>query len=467
MKMEKTPHIVILPSPGMGHIIPMAEFAKQLFQHHHISATIIVPTTGTPPKPQISVLESLPENIHHLFLPPVNVDGLPKDVRPEIKITFIMHASLSSLRDALASLSSKVKLVAFVFDMFGHVSMKVTKEFNLLNFLFFPMNAMALTFTFTLSKLDEETSGEYKDWPSPVKVPGSVSFHGRELMAPVQVRTDEVYKEYLLLSNKLALLDGILVNSFEELEEESFRVLWGGIAGQTPVYPIGPLIQSDFDNESDRHECLKWLDDQPSGSVLLVSFGSGGVLSVEQVHELAHGLEMSNHRFLWIVRSPDKVSNASFFSDSKDADPLGFLPEGFLSRTANRGYIVQSWGPQIKILSHESIGGFLTHCGWNSTLESVVHGVPMIAWPLYAEQHMNARVMTEALDLALRLEIDNNRMYRREEIEKVVKELMEGDEGKKIAKRLKELKIAAMKALSDGGSSMESLAKFALQVKKK
>ncbi|KAK1418781.1 hypothetical protein QVD17_27928 [Tagetes erecta] len=464
--MENTPHIAILPSPGMGHLIPMAEFAKRLVEHHRISATIIIPTTGTtPPKAQLSVLESLPENIHHLFLPPV--ERLPENVRPEIIISFIMEGCLSSVKDALSSLKSKWKLVALVFDMFGHVSMEVSKEFNLLNFLFFPMNAMALSFTFMLPKLDEETSGEYKDLPYPVKVPGSVSFHGRELMAPVQVRTDEVYKGYLLLSKKLSLLDGIMVNSFEELEEETFRVLRGEIAGKTLVYPIGPLIQSDTNNGPDRHECLKWLDDQPSGSVLLVSFGSGGTLSVEQIHELAHGLEMSSHRFLWIVRSPSEASNASFFTGASQNDPLGFLPEGFLARTVNRGLIVPSWGPQIKILSHEATGGFLTHCGWNSTLESIVHGVPMIAWPLYAEQHMNAKVMTEALDLALRLETDENGIVRKEVIEKVVKELMDqGDEGKKIIKKLKEVKSIGMKALSNGGSSMQSLSKIALQLKK-
>ncbi|KAJ0717214.1 putative hydroquinone glucosyltransferase [Helianthus annuus] len=429
MNMEKTPHIAILPSPGMGHLIPMAEFAKRLVEHHHISATIIIPTTGTPPKAQTTVLESLPEKIHHMFLSPVN--NLPENVRPEIKINRIMQGSLSSLRDALSCLKSKTKLVALVFDMFGHDSMEVAKEFNLCNFLFFPMSAMALSFTFTLQKLDEETTGEYKDLTYPVKVPGSVSFHGRELMAPVQIRTDEVYKGYLLLSKRLTLLDGIMVNSFEELEEETIRVLRDDVAGQTPIYPIGPLIRSDPSNGSDRHECLKWLDDQPSGSVMLVSFGSGGTLSLEQIHELAHGLEMSNHRFLWIVRSPSKASNASFFTGSSLNDPLGFLPEGFLARTVNRGFIV-----------------------------------PMIAWPLYAEQHMNAKVMTEALDLALRLETDENGLYQREEIKKVVKELMEGDEGKKISKRLKELKSAAMKALSDGGSSMESLSKIALQLKK-
>ncbi|KAL4567205.1 hypothetical protein LXL04_022781 [Taraxacum kok-saghyz] len=465
---QKTHHIAILPSPGMGHLIPMAEFAKRLVKHHPISVTIIIPTTGSPPKAQLSVLESLPENIHHLFLSSVNMDRLPKGARPEIVISFIMQASLSSLRDALTSLKSRNNLVALVFDMFGHDSMEVAKEFNLFKFLFFPMSAMALSFTFMLPKLDEETSCEYKDLPDPVKVPGSVSFSGRDLMAPVQIRTDEVYKGYLLLSKRLTLLDGVMVNSFEELEQETFRVLCTGAANQTPIYPIGPLIQAGPDptNGSDPDDCIKWLDNQPDGSVVLVSFGSGGTLSLDQIHELALGLEMSGHKFLWIVRSPDKVSNASFFSGSSKTDPLGFLPEGFRSRTIKQGLIVPSWAPQIEILSHKATGGFLTHCGWNSTLESVVHGVPMIAWPLYAEQHMNAKIMTEALCLALRAETDENGMVRKEVIEKAVKELMEGHEGKKISKRVKELKGAANKALNNGGSSMESVCTFAEQLMK-
>ncbi|KAI3693226.1 hypothetical protein L6452_33057 [Arctium lappa] len=463
--MEKTPHIAILPSPGMGHLIPMAEFAKQLVHHHHISATIIIPTTGPPPKVQTSILESLPENIHHIFLPPVTeVATLPPGTRPEIQVFFIIQSSLSSLRDALTSLKSKTHLVALVFDMFGHDSIEVAQEFNLFKFLFFPMNAMALSFTFILPNLDKETSCEYKDLPYPVKVPGSVSFRGRDLMAPVQIRTDEAYKGYLQFSKRLTFLDGILVNSFHELEAETFRVL----STVGPIYPIGPLIRSDTNNGSDRHESLKWLDHQPTKSVVLVSFGSGGTLSLDQIHELANGLETSGQRFLWIVRSPnEKASNASFFTASSQTESLGFLPQGFLTRTKNQGLVVTSWGPQIEILSHGATGGFLTHCGWNSVLESVVHGVPMIAWPLYAEQHMNAKVMTESLSLALRAESDDCGIVRKEVIEKVVKELMEGDEGKKISKRLNELKVAAMKALSDGGSSMESLSKFAVQLMKK
>ncbi|GJX95190.1 hydroquinone glucosyltransferase-like protein [Tanacetum coccineum] len=450
--MEQRRHMAILPSPGMGHLIPMAEFAKRLVKQHHISATIIIPTTGpAPPKAQISILESLPENINHVFLPPVN--GLPKGVRPDTTISFVMQASYSSVRDTLSSLKSDTKLVALVFDMFGHDYMEVAKEFNLFSFLFFPMNATALSFTFLVQKIDEESSCEYKDLPYPVNVPGSLSFHGRDFMFPA--RTDEAYKIYLLLSKRLSLFDGIMVNSFEELEEETFRVLRDGTACKPPIYPIGPLIRSDPSNGSDRHECLKWLDNQPNGSVVLVSFGSGGTLSFDQVHELAHGLETSGQRFLWIVRSPDKSSNASLFNNnaSSQDDPLGFLPQGFLARIEKRGLVVPTWAPQIEILSHEATGGFLTHCGWNSTLESIVHGVPMIAWPLYAEQHMNAKVMTEALCLAIRTQVDENGIIRKEVIEKAVKELMEGEEGKKVTKRLKELKCASMKALSIGGSS--------------
>nr|XP_043629035.1 hydroquinone glucosyltransferase-like [Erigeron canadensis] len=461
--MAKTPHIAILPSPGMGHLIPMAEFAKRLAEHHHISATILIPTTGAPPQAQISVLESLPENIHHLFLPPV--DGVPQGVRPEIIISFIMKASHSSVQDAIRSLKANTNLVGLVFDMFGHDAIEVAKEFDLFKFLFFPMSAMALSFTFILPKLDEESSCEYKDLPYLVHVPGSVSFHGKELMAPVQVRTDDVYKGYLLLSKRLSMFDGIMVNSFDELEEETFRVLRASVAGKTPIYSIGPLIQS-VDNGSDRHECLKWLDNQPNGSVVFVCFGSGGTLTLDQVHELAHGLEMSNQRFLWVVRSPSKASNANFFNAVSQDDPLGFLPKKFLANTVKKGLVVSSWAPQIEILSHEATGGFLTHCGWNSTLESVVHGVPMIAWPLYAEQHMNAKVMTEALGLALKVETDDKGIITKEVIGKVVKELIEGDEGKKVSKRLEHLKGAAMKALSNGGSSMESLSKFVQQLKK-
>lgn len=151
------------------------------------------------------------------------------------------------------------------------------------------------------------------------------------------------------------------------------------------MLPVGPMLPSVYfsalnsalDNLEGKDPCLQWLDKQPDGSTLYISFGSVAILSLTQLHELALGLEASGQRFLLVVRS------------TQDADSL--LPEGFEERTKERGFVVNGWAPQLWVLSHDSVGGFLTHCGWNSSLESICRGVPMLTWPIQAEQAMNAR----------------------------------------------------------------------------
>jgi hydroquinone glucosyltransferase len=127
------------------------------------------------------------------------------------------------------------------------------------------------------------------------------------------------------------------------------------------------------------------------GSVLYVYFGSGGTLSTEQTTELAAGLEASEQKFLWVVHFPsDKDRSAGYFGTSSaehgNDDPLSYLPEGFVERTSGTGLAVPLWAPQVEILNQPAVGGFLSHCGWNSTLESAAAGVPMVAWPLFADQ---------------------------------------------------------------------------------
>ncbi|CAN1793813.1 Hydroquinone glucosyltransferase [Linum perenne] len=246
------------------------------------------------------------------------------------------------------------------------------------------------------------------------------------------------------------LADGFLINSFTGLEGETIRFLQEN--GNKPIYPIGPIIQSsDGSIVADPAGCLKWLDDQPIGSVVLVSFGSGGTLSSEQLTELALGLEASQKRFIWVVRSPNDASaSASYFS-------VDFLPKGFIDRVKGRGLVVPSWAPQMQVLSHVATGGFVSHCGWNSTLESLVNGVPIIAWPLYAEQKMNAVLLQKDIKVALRPKQREDGVIGRDEIAKVVKELMEGEEGAAVRRRMAELKAAAAEAVGDGGSSTKSL----------
>ncbi|KAK3042848.1 hypothetical protein RJ639_001121 [Escallonia herrerae] len=289
--MDRTPHVALYPSPGMGHLIPPVELAKQLAHHHSFSATIIVPTTGQPTKSQKAVLNALPNAINHLFLPPVD---LPENINPEVQIFLILSLSLSSLRDALESLLATTRLVALVVDPFSIDAFDVAKKLHVSPYLFFTSSAMCLSFSLSLPKLDEEVSCEFRDLPEPVEIPGSVPVHGRDLLDPVQDRSGEPYKKILHNVKRFNLAEGLIVNSFMELEGGAIRALQGEEPDRPPVYVIGPLIGST--HEPERSECLQWLDSQPGGSVLFVSFGSGGTLSYDQINELALGLEMSGQR---------------------------------------------------------------------------------------------------------------------------------------------------------------------------
>lgn len=467
MAQTETPHVAILPSPGMGHLIPLVELAKRLVHQHNLSITFIVPTDGSPSKAQKSVLESLPSTINSTFLPPVSLIDLPGDTKIETTITHTVKRSLPSLRDVLKSLIASTRVVALVVDLFGTDAFDVAQEFNVSPYIFFPSTAMALSLFLYLPKLDQMVSCEYRELEEPVKFPGCIPLHGKDLLDPLQDRKNDAYKWVLYHTKRYKLAEGIMVNSFVDLEEGAVKALQDPEPGKPPVYPVGPLVNMDSGTSGvDGSGCLKWLDDQPHGSVLYVSFGSGGTLSLDQINELAIGLEMSEQRFLWVVKTPnDKVANATFFSVHSQNDPFDFLPKGFLDRTKGRGLVVPSWAPQAQVLSRGSTGGFLTHCGWNSTLESVVNGIPLIAWPLYAEQKMNAVMLTENIKVALRPTSSENGLIERKEIANVVRSLMEGEQGKKVRSRMKDLKDAAAKVLTEDGSSAKALSDLAFKWK--
>ncbi|CAA3022049.1 hydroquinone glucosyltransferase-like [Olea europaea var. sylvestris] len=458
-------HIAIFPTPGMGHLIPLVEFAKKLVQKHNFMVNFIIPkfpTDGPLSNAPKSFFENLTPRIDYVVLPPANLDDLSEDVKIETRIGLTIAHSLSSLRDAVKSLISTKKFVAFVVDLFGTDAFGVANEFKIPPYIFFPSTAMCLSLFLNLSKLDESVSCEYRDMSEKVRIPGCMPIHGSDLLQPVQDRKNDAYKWVLHQSKRYRMAEGIVLNSFKELEPGTIEYLQEPETGKPSVYCIGPLIRMGSESENNEESaCSKWLDEQPSGSVLYICFGSVGTLSHEQITEIAFGLEMSEQRFLWVLRSPSNTTaNATYFSIQNSCDPLAYLPQGFLDRNKGRGLVVPSWAPQAQILSHGSTGGFLSHCGWNSTLESVVNGVPLIAWPLYAEQRMNTVMLTEDMKVALRPKFNDNGLVTRFEIVKIVKTLMEGEEGKEIQSRMRDLKDAAAKVLSDNGSSTKSLAEM-------
>ncbi|KAK7338031.1 hypothetical protein VNO77_18628 [Canavalia gladiata] len=457
--------VAMIPSPGMGHLIPMIEFAKRLVRYHNLEVTFVIPTDGPPSKAQASVVQALPKSISHIFLPPVTLSDLPQDSQIETLISLTVLRSLPSLRDAFRSISATHTLSALVVDLFGTDAFDIAAEFNVSPYVFFPSTAMALSFFLYLPRLDQEVHCEYRELPEPINIPGSIPVYGKDLLDPVQDRKNEAYTWVLHHAKRYREAEGIIENSFLELEPGAVKELMKEEPGKPPHYPVGPLVNMESGRTGGNgSECLSWLDEQPNGSVLFVSFGSGGTLSSAQINELALGLEMSEQRFLWVVRSPnDMVANATYFSAESHADPFDFLPKGFLERTKGRGLIVPSWAPQPQVLAHGSTGGFLTHCGWNSILESVVNGVPLVAWPLYAEQKMNAVMLAHDINVALRPRVGDDGLVQRQEIASVVKCLMEGEEGKKLRYRMKDLKEAAAKALAENGSSTNHISNLAFK----
>ncbi|KAK7373470.1 hypothetical protein VNO80_06879 [Phaseolus coccineus] len=448
--MAKTIHIAVVSSPGFSHLVPIIEFSKRLLKlHPNFHVTCIIPSLGSPPESSKAYLKTLPSNIHSIFLPPISKEQFPQELYVGLLIQLTVTLSLPSIHEALKSLSSKVRLTALVADAFAFQVLEFAKEFHALSYFYCPGSAMVLSLLLHLPKLDEEVSGEYKDLAEPIKLPGCVPLSGVDLPAPIQNRSSEAYKSFLERAKAMVIADGIIINTFLEMESGAIRALeeWGN--RKIKLYPVGPITQKGSGNEAD--ECLRWLDKQPNSSVLYVSFGSGGTLSQHQINELAWGLELSGQRFLWVLRAPNSSANAAYLEAAKE-DPLEFLPRGFLVRTKEKGMVVASWAPQVEVLGHSSVGGFLSHCGWNSTLESVQEGVPLITWPLFAEQRMNAVMLADGLKVALRPTFNDDGIVEKEEIAKVINSLMEAEIGQGIRERMRTLRDSAANALKDGSS---------------
>lgn len=224
-----------------------------------------------------------------------------------------------------------------------------------------------------------------------------------------------------------------------------------------------------METEGVKSKLIKWLDDQPNESVVYVSFGSGGTLTTQQTIELALGLELGKQRFIWVVRPPIDNNNAACLFESVGSSGThelnNYLPDGFLDRTRDLGFIVPMWAPQSEILSHASIGVFVSHCGWNSSLESITNGVPIIAWPLYAEQDMNATMLVKNLGIAVRWDVNPQKeLVKRDEIANMVRRVMVDKEGIGIKTRVSGLKASANIALREGGSSYNALSQVVKKI---
>ncbi|KAF0897369.1 hypothetical protein E2562_036492 [Oryza meyeriana var. granulata] len=471
-------HVVLLASPGAGHLIPLAELARRLVEHQGFAATLVTFADFATPDARSAVLFSLPASVATATLPAVSLDDLPADVCLEKVLFELVQRSLPHLRVLMQSIGSTAgPLVALVPDFFCPSALSVAAEIGVPGYIFFPTNLATLSVTSRAVQLnDGAAAGERRALSDPLEIPGGVSLRSAELPEGFRDSTAPSYGQLVETGRLYRRAAGFLVNTFYELEpaaaEESKIAAENGTF--PPAYPVGPFVRSSSD-EAGESACLEWLDLQPAGSVVFISFGSAGMLSVEQTRELAAGLEMSGHRFLWVVRTPSLNGESFAFGNgadrrSNDDDPLAWLPDGFLERTSGRGLAIAAWAPQVRVLSHPATAAFVSHCGWNSTLESVSAGVPMIAWPLHAEQKMNAIVLEESVGVALRPrareeDVGGGAVVRQQEVAAAVKELMEGEKGRAVRRRVRDMEQAAARVWSPEGSSRRAMEEVAVKWK--
>ncbi|MQL81160.1 hypothetical protein Taro_013611 [Colocasia esculenta] len=461
--------IVFLPTPGIGHLISIVEAARRLLEYQpHFSALVL--TMAHPVATAWrSTVDAYVDSVRRVStssgldisfeeLPSVEGPPFKEDMRGETFISLLVECGKPHFK---AAIGRRAHVAAVVVDLFCTTMIDVADELGLPSYIFFTSTAALIGLMLHMPALELAYPAEMTE------VEGNIVFPGfRHTMPPhfmpsfMMDKKNEAYRWLVHHGRQFPRAKGIIANTFAALEPGPLRALEDGLyladRPTPPVYSIGPVISLEK-KEGVGRECLAWLDGQPPSSVVYICFGSMGRFSAEQTREIAVGLERSGHRFLWALRSPSH----SRFRETSEMNLEEILPEGFLERMKGRGMVWPAWAPQADVLGHPATGGFVTHCGWNSCLESLWFGVPMLAWPLYAEQHLNAFEMAREMGVAVGELGVAGGLVSGEEVERGVRLLM-GEEGRKARCRAEEMKAEGRRALeAAGGSSFASMTRLA------
>ncbi|KAF8041581.1 hypothetical protein BT93_A0237 [Corymbia citriodora subsp. variegata] len=465
--------LVFVPSPGMGHLISMVEMAKLLIDREpQLSVTVLImklPFDSDFDSYANSLATSMDTaRIRFVHLPRVNIDI---EFSAGTFLTSFVEGNKPQVKRAVADIANSAgsnrQLGGLFLDMFCTTMIELADEIGVPSYVFFTSSAAFLGLMLHLQSLQDEQHldiTEFKDSATELDFP---SFKNRlpAKVLPSVVLMKESVRTFLELARRMRATKGIVINTFDELEPHAVASLAG--LGAPAVYPMGPLLnlntktKKKADGGRQGDGIMEWLDEQPPSSVVFLCFGSAGSFREDQVKEIAYALERSGHPFLWSLRRPPPKGKFELPSDC--SDPAEVLPEGFLDRTASVGKVI-GWAPQAAVLAHPAIGGFVSHCGWNSTLESVWYGVAVATWPIYAEQQFNAFELLVELGLAVEIKMDYRVNFQMEsdvtvtadEIEGGIRKLMEEAGGDR-RKKVKELGEKSRKALAEGGSSYLSL----------
>ncbi|KAI7752224.1 hypothetical protein M8C21_023145 [Ambrosia artemisiifolia] len=456
-------HVVFLPFFTSSHIIPLVHAAR-LFAARGVRSTIIT-TVHNALIFQAQVdrdrVTGHPIAVHTITFPSSEV-GLPEGIEslnmtPTPEMAAAVFRGMFKLQTTIEQVIRGLAPDCIFSDMFFPWTVELADELNIPRLLFYPSCFLyhSISHSLRVYKPHENVNSESESFVVP-NLPDEIMMKRSQVSEHFKKKTE--FGEMLdLIQQSEKRSYGLVHNTFYEIEPDyvdHFRKV-----KDTKVWHIGPLFQFFVEEGcgngvSDKHDCLSWLDDQKPKSVIFACFGSMVRFLEAQITEIALALEESKRPFIWVV-------------GKTGSEGIGGLPDGFEDRvkTENKGLIITGWAPQVEILQHSAVGGFLTHCGWNSVLEAVVIGVPLITWPLYAEHFYNEKLV-ELLGIGvgvgadvwnLRFEISGPIIGKQRIIEAI--EVLTSDSlvAKRIRQNSKELAIKAKKVVEEGGSSYNNL----------
>ncbi|XP_027066678.1 UDP-glycosyltransferase 71K1-like [Coffea arabica] len=463
--MEKT-QLVFVPAPGIGHLVSTVEFSKRLTERDDRLSIVVLVISSVSAKKMESYTERVAASntaIQFINIPQADPPSAEFLKSLENYHALFMENHKSHVKKAIVDLVSEphTSLAGIVVDLFCSSMIELANELGVPSYVFFTCSAAFLGFMLYLPIHYNQIGREFETSDSDSIIPTYSHPVPTNVVPSFAFNKYGGYASFLKHATRFKETKGIIVNTFAELEPHAVNQLKSD-SETLPIYTAGPLLDLEGKRQdSDCERIMKWLDDQPPSSVVFLCFGSMGSFEPDQLAEMAIALEHSGYRFLWAVRSPpskdDITKRMGEYSNLSEV-----LPEGFLERVENRG-LVCGWAPQMEVLAHEAVGGFVSHCGWNSTLESLWYGVPVATWPLYAEQQINAFELVRELGLALELKLDYRtenakNLVMAEEIEKAIRCLMDSENP--IRGRVKEMKEMSRKAIQNGGSSFISVGRF-------
>ncbi|CAL5366078.1 unnamed protein product [Camellia sinensis] len=460
------PHVLIFPFPVQGHVNSMLKLAELLcLADFHV--TFLVPDDTHDSLLRHTDVHKRFEHYARFRFQTIS-DGIPAD-RARSGTDFLSDL-LNSLRNVMKPLfkelirsnrlscESNRPITCIITDGVMSFAIDLAEEMGIPIIYFRTISACSFWAYFCIPELIEAGELPFKgnDLDVPIQsIPSMEGFLRRRDLPSICRVGDLSNPDLQLISSETRQTTrprGLVLNTFEDLEGP----ILSHIRTQMPnVYTIGPLhahyktrlaaaassttttgTSSNSLLEEDR-SCLTWLDEQPTQSVIYVSFGSLAIITKPQLMEFWHGLVNSGKRFLWIIR-PDLVIGG---------DGEGHIEAELSEATKERGYMV-GWAPQEEVLDHRAIGGFLTHSGWNSTLESIVAGVPMICWPYFLDQQTNSRFVGDVWKLGLDIKDICDRVI----VAKMIKDLMKvrRDEFMRSVDRTANM---ARQSIREGGSS--------------